>query len=395
MLIRKICVLLLISAGALAEQVHAQALYSRFEFGGQYSTIREDNNNYQATNLSGFGGRFDWNLNRRVAFESQVDLFPAHGVPLPLVQGGQTLQAVFGIRAKVIQTRQISIFGLVRPGLLHFTNVQFNSGALAPPYVFHPATYFVLNLGGGIEYYPSPRWIMRFDIEGNPYRVPATFVASAPVATAVGKINDTTRMSFGAAYRMGKGTDNEPEMKIPGTWGFGPLFSALMIAREGSAENPLTEPGFGGYASYRFYGALYLDSDILYFPRSTPRSGPHDGGTILEGTFGLKGGIRRNHFGFFGKARPGFNSYSQALSSINDTGPATVYSYGRATNFVLDLGGILEFYPRESGTLRMEVGDTHLYFNDRTVSINGTPVISPGGKLQHSIQFIFGYGWRF
>lgn len=393
MLIRKI--LLVVSAGALVGQVHAQALYSRFELAGQYSTIREDNNNYQGTNFSGFGGRFDWNLNRRVAFESQVDFFPQQGAPLPLVQGGQTLEAVFGIRAKVIQTRQISIFGLLRPGLLHFTNAQFNSGALEPPYVFHPATYFVLNLGGGIEYYPSPRWILRFDIEGNPYRVPATFQASAPVATPVGKINDTTRMSFGVAYRMGKLTDNEPEMKIPGTWEFGPLASVLMIAREGSAENPRSEPGFGGYASYRFYGALYLDGDILYFPRSTPHSGPHDGGTILEGTFGLKGGIRRNHFGFFGKARPGFNFYSQALTSINDTGPATVYGYGHATNFVLDLGGILEFYPHESGTLRLEVGDTHLYFNDRTVNSNGTPVTSPGGKLQHSIQFIFGYGWRF
>jgi hypothetical protein len=379
----------------VTSRVHAQNLYSRFELGAQYSTVRETNNSYQGTNFSGFGGRFDWNINRRVALESQVDFFPEQGAPLPLVQGGRTLEAVFGIRAKVVETRQISVFGLVRPGLLHFSNAEFTSGALNPPYVFRPATYFVLNLGGGIEFYPSRRWILRFDIEGDPYRVPSTFHPSAPFASPPGKINDTTRMSFQAAYRLGRLTDNETEKNIPGDWEFGPLFSTLMIARQGSSYNPRTEPGFGGYASYRFYGALYLDGDVLYFPRSTPNSGPHDGGTILQGTFGLKGGIRRNRFGFFGKARPGFHSYSQALAGIDSTGPAPVYTYGRSTNFVLDLGGILEFYPRESGTLRIEAGDTHLYFNDRTVSVNGTPVTTPGGKLQHSIQFVFGYGWRF
>lgn len=377
-----------------ASPAHAQNLYSRFELGAQYSTIREDNNNFEEKNFSGFGARFDWNLNRRVAFESQIDFFPQHGVPLPYVQGGQTLQAVFGLRAKVIQTRQLAVFGLVRPGILHFTNVQFPTGVANPPFVYHPATYFVLNLGGGIEFYPSRRWILRFDIEGDPYRVPATFDSSAPIAPPVGKINDTTRLSFGAAYRLGRLTDNEAETNIPGTWEFGPLYSTLMIAREGNSTNPLTESGFGGYASYRFYGALYLDGDVLYFPHGAP-AGPHDGGTILQTTIGLKGGIRRNHFGFFGKARPGFHSYSQALTSTNDTGMSISYGYGRSTNFVLDLGGILEFYPHESGTLRIEVGDTHLYFSDRTVNVDASPVTFPGGKLKHSIQFVFGYGWRF
>jgi len=49
------------------------------------------------------------NLNRRLAFESQLDFFPEHAVPLLSIQGGQTLQAVFGVRAKVIQTRRVSV----------------------------------------------------------------------------------------------------------------------------------------------------------------------------------------------------------------------------------------------------------------------------------------------
>jgi hypothetical protein len=382
----------------LAPPLRAQEEYARFELGAEYSTIRETNGNLQGINFSGFGGRVDWNLTRRLALESQFDFFPEHGVPLLLVQGGQTLQAVSGLRVKVLQTRHFSVFGLVRPGLLHFTGVEALSGQSSPYYSQHAASYFVLNLGGGIEYYPSPRWILRFDLEGDPYRVPANFASDSGGATAVlpGKINDTTRLSFGVAYRPGRLIENVRESNVPGKWDFGPLFSALTISREGLTNNVRTEPGFGGYLSYRFYGALYLDGDLLYFPRQPASSGPHDGGTILQGLVGLKGGIRRNHFGFFGKVRPGFHSYSQALTGVTTLGqPAPLYTYGRSTNFVLDLGGIVEFYPRERNTLRIEVGDTHLFFGTRDVNVDGGIQPASGGKMQHSIQLMVGYGWRF
>ena len=238
-MVRKIFFLGLLFVFLLTTRSFAQDNYSRFELGAQYSTIRQTNSDFAGTNFSGFGGRFDWNLNRRLAFESQVDFFPENGVPLPLVQGGQTLQAVFGIRAKVVQNRHFSVFGLVRPGLLHFSSVQVLSGGTSISYTEQPATYFVLNLGGGIEYYPSPRWVLRFDIEGNPYRVPAFISSYSGGGTAVipGKINDTTRLSFGVAYRPGPLTENGREINVPGKWEFGPLFSAMMISREGLTDN--------------------------------------------------------------------------------------------------------------------------------------------------------------
>lgn len=374
--------------------LRAQEEYSRFELGAQYSLIRETNFAFEAASFSGVGGRFDGNLTRRLALEAQIDFFPQQGVPLPLLQGGQALQAVFGLRAKVVQTRSLSVFGLVRPGLLHFTGVEVP--LTQTTFTTQPATYFVVNLGGGIEYYPSPRWILRADIEGNPYRIPAyTTNAAGGTVVSPGRINDTTRLSFGLAYRLGSLEENERETKVPGTWEFGPLFSALTIARQGLVDNVRTEPGFGGFASYRFYGVFYLDGDLLFFPRGTSMSGPHDGGTILEGLLGIKGGVRRNHLGFFGKVRPGFNSYSEALASVNSSATPTIYGYQRSTTFVLDLGGIVEAYPSEHSTLRIEVGDTHLYFGTRDVNVDGTIQSFPGGKLQHSIQLVFGYGWRF
>jgi hypothetical protein len=381
----------------LPAAVDAQDNYTRFELGAQYSTLRETNFAFEGKNFSGVGGRFDWNFTRRLAFESSVDFFPENGVPLPLVQGGQTLQAVFGLRAKVVQTRHFAIFGSVRPGLLHFSGVDVLANGTAGPYIARPATYFVLNLGGGIEYYPSPRWVLRFDIEGDPYRIPADVTSNSSGNTLAipGKINDSTRLSFGVAYRPGALIENEPETKVPGNWEFGPLFSAMMISREGLTENVRTEPGVGGYASYRFYGVFYLDGDLLYFPRRPDVAGPHDGGTILQGLVGLKGGIRRNHFGFFGKVRPGFHSYSDALTGITTSESTSTYSYGRSNNFVLDLGGIVELYPNERSTVRIEIGDTHLFFNTRDVNVDSVTESFDGGKMQHSIQLIVGYGWRF
>jgi len=376
--------------------VSAQDTRTRFELGAEYSTIRQTQADHSGVTYSGFGGRFDWNLSRRLGLEAQGDFFPEHGAPFLIIQGGQTPAAVLGVRAKVVQTKQLSVFGLVRPGVLHFSAAGTLSGLPNPTLITEPITHFVLNLGGGFEFYPSPRWVLRFDIEGNPYRVAAQPISSSGGTEILpGKINDTTRLSFGVGYRVGALVENEHDTKVPGVWEFGPLFSTLVIAREGVSDNVRTEPGFGGYFSYRFYGVFYADADLLYFPQNPGASGPHDGGTILEGLAGVKGGIRRNRFGFFGKVRPGFNSYSQALTGTSSSGGAPVLTYARSTNLVLDLGGILEFYPNEKGTVRLEVGDTHLFFGTKDVNVNGMPTVVSGGKLQHSIQMMVGYGWRF
>ncbi|MGB7437270.1 MAG: outer membrane beta-barrel protein [Candidatus Acidiferrum sp.] len=387
-------ILLFCSLFAL-HSARAQDDYTRFELGAQYSLIRETNSALNGVNFSGIGARFDYNFTRRLAFESQIDFFPADGVPILLQQGGQTVQAVFGLRAKVIQTRRLSVFGLVRPGVLHFSGVKVLANSSSLAYTEQSADYFVLNLGGGIEYYASPRWVLRADIEGNPYRIPA-FFSPASGAVLPGKINDTTRLSFGVAYRPGALIENEPETNVPGKWEFGPLFSALTLAREGPPNNVLTESGVGSYMSYRFYGVFYADGDFLYFPHRPDLAGPQDGGTILQGLFGLKGGIRRNHFGFFGKVRPGFNSYSDALTSVTSNGGSSpTNTYARSTNFVLDLGGIVELYPSERSTLRVEIGDTHLFYGARDLTIDGSTQMVPGGPMQHSIQLIVGYALRF
>ena len=201
----------------------AQSDYSRVEFGGEFSTIRQnDPKTENGKNFPGFGGRFDWNFDRRLAFETEVDFFPEQSEVISFLRGGQTLQAVFGLRAKVLQTRRLSVFGLVRPGLFHFTDVLSYSPGAGLPTQKRGATYFEVNLGGGIEYYLGSRWVLRADIAGNPYRVPQQAKNVAGVALSYpGSVEDTTRLSFGVAYRPGTLRENEDEGKIPETGNLG------------------------------------------------------------------------------------------------------------------------------------------------------------------------------
>jgi hypothetical protein len=47
--------------------VRAQHTSTRFELGAEYSLIEQTQADHTAITYSGFGGRFDWNLSRRLA----------------------------------------------------------------------------------------------------------------------------------------------------------------------------------------------------------------------------------------------------------------------------------------------------------------------------------------
>jgi hypothetical protein len=393
--------LALLFSALLVPAAHSQEEYSRFEVSGQLSLIRLLDPSSNAQSHFGFGGRLDINLTRRLAFESQIDFFPQPASPLLQSQGGKTLQALFGIRGKVIQSKRFAIYGLLRPGLIHFERVRAFSPNPPSFFTTRPATYFLQNLGGGIEFYPSPRLIARFEISGNPYRIPnfASHTAAGFVS-GPGQITDAFRFSMGVGYRLGALQENPREATVSGKLEFGPQFTTTILQREGGRDGVRTEPGIGGFASFELFPFFYADSAVNFFLRDTNSSGVHDGGRIFQGLFGLKGGIRSDRIGIFGKVRPGFNSYPRALTSIQQTsaGPPPIFKniFDRSTNFVLDLGGVVEIYPTHRTTLRFDAGDTHIYFATKSfVSPNGAVTSVPGGERLHSIEFSVGYAWRF
>jgi hypothetical protein len=114
---------------------------------------------------------------------------------------------------------------------------------------------------------------------------------------------------------------------------------------------------------------------------------------MTEGLFGLKMGQRFSHFGVFGKVRPGFIYYFDAMPG----GGATTSS--NLTRFATDLGGTVEYYPDRSSTLRFDVGTTVV----RYLSDHPDPKQYPLGSslstqywvTQGNFQIATSYTYRF
>jgi len=69
--------------------------------------------------------------------------------------------------------------------------------------------------------------------------------------------------------------------------------------------------------------------------------------------------------------------------------------FARATDFALDLGGAVEFYPAGHLLLRFDAGDTFLFTGARTFVFNGTAFRFPVVPRRDSLQVAIGFGWRF
>jgi hypothetical protein len=168
-----------------------------------------------------------------------------------------------------------------------------------------------------------------------------------------------------------------------------------------------TEPGLGGRFTYNLNRNVALEAAGYFFPHECQFCST---GRITEGLFGVKAGKRFQKWGIFGKARPGLMSLSKGAFNVVPIGgggpfPFTVESR-RLTNFALDVGGVLEFYPSRRIVTRFDFGDTMVRFGRRTtgfqlvtdpntgVTTLGAPIISPA-YTGNSFQFTAGVGFRF
>lgn len=93
----------------------------------------------------GAGSRFTYNLNKAIAFDSEVNFFlPDEGPPY-------ATQSLFGIKAGK-RTKYVGLFAKVRPGFQ--TNFVVNEREQAR---------LALDVGGVAEFYPNRHVVLRFD----------------------------------------------------------------------------------------------------------------------------------------------------------------------------------------------------------------------------------------
>jgi hypothetical protein len=103
---------------------------------------------------------------------------------------------------------------------------------------------------------------------------------------------------------------------------------------------------------YNFSSALALDAELTGYPGKT------------SALFGIKTGLRLDRFGVFGKSRLGLWHFTQSY-------------------FAADLGGVLEYYPSSRTALRIDIGDTVIFYG--------------GARLGtvHNFQPGIGFSYRF
>ena len=162
------------------------------------------------------------------------------------------------------------------------------------------------------------------------------------------------------------------------------------------SEFDTTDPGVGGRMTYNLSRHVALEGEINFFPRDRFHSGRLFSRRRIEGLFGLKSGIRSDKIGLFGKARPGFMRFNEsrepiACIAIFPTPLACVIAAGK-TEFALDLGGVVEFYPSRRSVVRFDLGDTLVRFGEFARRSSGRV---SDGFITHNLQFNAGVAFRF
>ena len=150
----------------------AQTTGTRFEVSAQASLLRLSD--FGETS-AGIGGRVGFELSRFVTAEAEANFFPNDDFVSPnstspefrLFHYRRRTDAFFGVK---IGTRgeRFGVFAKVRPGFTHLINRGFKCVGPSCILALFPRedyrTEFALDLGGGFEFYPSPRTIARAEI---------------------------------------------------------------------------------------------------------------------------------------------------------------------------------------------------------------------------------------
>jgi hypothetical protein len=199
----------ILSAVALTCVVASSALAQpnedrRLEVGAQLAV--NDLVELETTDL-GFGGRFGFRATPLFTFEGELNLFPSD-IPDEVPVTSSRLEGLFGVKIGPRFDR-FSVFGKVRPGFVRFGEASEPIACIA---IFPPPlscllaagqTVFALDLGGGVELYPTERSLLRFDVSDLVLQYPGpVFNRDREAFTKGGFWGHNLRIAIGAGFRF-------------------------------------------------------------------------------------------------------------------------------------------------------------------------------------------------
>jgi Outer membrane protein beta-barrel domain len=188
-----------------------------------------------------------------------------------------------------------------------------------------------------------------------------------------------------------------PKIEVGGQFTFINLKPATF---NGVSQNTTSDLGVGGRTTFNLNKTFSLEAEVNFFPSvndENPILGARNNGRKVEALFGGKAGIRREKYGLFAKVRPGLMHFSEVFDCLGPMSPDLRCGPHPKTEFALDVGGVAEYYPSRHVALRLDVGDTIIYFAERhffEADLSPLPE-TLRARITNNLQFNVGVAYRF
>lgn len=153
--------------------------------------------------------------------------------------------------------------------------------------------------------------------------------------------------------------------------------------------------GIGTWVSWNVNRHFSWDTSAIYFSRDDRTADSQDGGKSVLAVSGVKAGIRSERMGIFAKARSGAIVFSRTEDSESDTPAGPIFTDSKFASPALDTGAVLEIYPTRRFVVRMDAGDTTLFYRAHPEMFQGQPSFHVPAQNQATVLMTLGLGWRF
>jgi len=341
-----------------------------------------------------------------IAIETRVRLFGPSDFSIPAVErGGRTFEFFSGARATFLSRGRFTAYGLLTPGLIHFSEVVTSLDR--DTITIGSATRFAIDMGGGVSIRVHDRWSVHADWTGPLYGVDgfselSTFPPAAErgirLVTVPATIQATAQFSAGVSYRAGSiAAPIEPQRR--GAWLVGGDFGAAAYAPVVPVSADVTRAArVGGFTSFPL--TSWMDADIAadVYLRTDKGHASNEGGRISHALAGVKLGRRTRRVGYFGKIRVGVQSHSQGLLASADFDEPPPYPrpvFGRRYRPAIDVGTVIETPLWRRLVWRVDVSDIIAFYPEKVVMVGTHGVTNPAMPASDQILITSGLAWRF
>ncbi|HEX8191035.1 MAG TPA: outer membrane beta-barrel protein [Pyrinomonadaceae bacterium] len=164
---------------------------------------------------AGGGARFGFNATDNLAFEVEGNFYPRRRIGIDTAVGGYPAQAQAGVKYGRRYER-FGVFAKARPGVVTFSSVNEVSGYesftfegqtfFIANYSDTSKTYFSMDLGGVLEFYPSKRLLTRFDVGDTMIRYPSrdnpSSFTNTPPQRLPAELRHSLQVTAGIGFRF-------------------------------------------------------------------------------------------------------------------------------------------------------------------------------------------------